>query len=63
MKIKISEESCIACGACQAICDEVFEVDDVSKIKVNPIPNDLQDKVLEAIESCPTYAIFEEKEE
>lgn len=61
MKVKVIEDNCISCGACQAICDDVFEIDEVSKVKVDVVPNDLKDLVREAIESCPTDAIVEEK--
>ena len=29
MKVKVNRDSCIGCGACAAICDDVFEIDDV----------------------------------
>ena len=28
MKFKVNKDLCIGCGACQAICDEVFRIDD-----------------------------------
>ena len=27
MKLKVNEDACIGCGACQATCSEVFEID------------------------------------
>lgn len=62
MKININEDACISCGACCAICDEIFELNDegISVAKTNEIPKDLEEKVTEAIESCPTGAIEQE---
>ena len=51
MKVKVIEEQCIACGACGAICPEVFEVDGVSKVINDNISDDLKETVEEAIET------------
>ncbi len=63
MKVKVIEENCIGCGACQSICPEVFEVDGVSQVIKSEI-TDAEEKeaVVDAIESCPTSAIEEIKE-
>lgn len=61
MKVKVIEDNCISCGACEAICNQVFEIDEVSKVKIDVVPNDLKDLVEEAIETCPTEAIIEVK--
>ncbi len=61
MKVKVLDDQCIGCGACSAICPEVFEVDGVSKVINNNITEDLKETVEEAIETCPTSAIEEEK--
>lgn len=61
MKVKVIEDNCISCGACAAICPSVFEIDEVSKVMVDLVPENLKDEVVEAIESCPTEAIKEEK--
>ena len=62
MKVKINEDSCIGCGACQAIADDVFELNDegISEVKVDIVDDNLKEQVVEAIESCPTGAITEE---
>lgn len=62
MKVKVEKDLCISCGACQAICSEVFEIDEISKVIVDTVPDDLKESVIEAIESCPTDAIKEIKE-
>lgn len=62
MKVKVNEDACIGCGACCAICDEVFEMNDegLSSVIVDEVSEDLEDNAREAIESCPTGAIEEE---
>ena len=46
MKVKVNKDACIGCGACAAICDIVFELDDEGLSAVR-----------DASESCPTGAI------
>lgn len=62
MKVKVNQDSCIGCGACQAICEDVFEIgnDGLSVVKVDVVPEEKVDMAKEAIESCPTGAIEEE---
>lgn len=65
LKVKVNKDSCIGCGACAAICEDVFEIGDdgLSKVKVDTVPEDKKEAAVEAIESCPTAAILEVKEE
>lgn len=65
MKVKVNQESCISCGACQAICPEVFELNDegLSEVKNKEAIEEHKEEVQEAIDSCPTEAIIEDKEE
>lgn len=62
MKVKVNQDACIGCGACAAICDEVFELDDegLSFAKEENVDESLTDSCREAIEACPTGAIEEE---
>ncbi len=62
MKVKVNKEACIGCGACAAICPDVFEIDDegLSTAKMETVDENLQDDVTEAAESCPTGAIVTE---
>ena len=62
MKIKVNQDACIGCGACCAMADDLFEIDDngLSKAKVTEVPEDKKDVAKEAVESCPTSAIVEE---
>ncbi len=59
MKAKVNKDVCIGCGACQAICEDVFEIDDdgLAKAKVDNIPDENKDEAIDACESCPTGAI------
>ena len=65
MKVKVNQDACIGCGACQAICEDVFEINDegLSTVKVETISDDLKEDVVDAIESCPTAAIEEVNED
>ena len=62
MKVKVNEDACIGCGACAAICDEVFEMNDegLSEVVVDTVQEENEESVKEAIEYCPTGAIEEE---
>lgn len=62
MKVKVNKDACIGCGACAAICDKVFELDDegLSTVKKEEVPKEEEQAVKDAIESCPTGAIVEE---
>lgn len=62
MKVKVNKDACISCGACIAICEDVFEMNEegVSSVKKEEVPEDLEDQVKDAVESCPTGAIIEE---
>ena len=72
MKVKVNKDACIGCGACAAICDEVFEINDegLSEVKVEEnkekeefvsVKEELQDEVRDAADSCPTCAIVIEE--
>lgn len=59
MKVKVNKEACIGCGACAAICDSVFEIDDegLSVVKEEKVKEEDKQAVIDASESCPTGAI------
>lgn len=59
MKVKVNENACIGCGACAAICPEVFEITDegFAKVVVDTVEENKQEEVVEAKEGCPTSAI------
>jgi ferredoxin len=57
MEVRVNDE-CSACGICEDICPEVFELgDEKAETKVNPVPAGLEEKVREAAEECPVEAI------
>lgn len=56
MKVRI-EDGCIACGACEAICDAVFTVEDVAVVNEATIAGN-EDAVKEAAEACPVSVII-----
>ena len=59
MKVKVNKDACIGCGACAAICDTVFELDDegLSVEKKEEVEVSEEQAVRDAAESCPTGAI------
>ena len=60
MKFTVDQETCIGCGACGATCPEVFEVEDVSSVIMDDVPEELQPSALEAETGCPVDAISHE---
>ncbi len=59
MKVVVNRDNCIGCGACEALCPEVFQIDDegLSKVICDDVNEELEAKVTEAAEGCPTSAI------
>ncbi len=58
MKAMVNEE-CISCGMCIDICPEVFSYNEEEKSQAieSDIPTKLEEKVVEAQNSCPVDAI------
>ncbi len=57
MKVTVNDE-CTACGICEDTCPEVFEMgEDKAVVKVDVVPEELQDACREAAEECPNEAI------
>ncbi|MFA6778780.1 MAG: ferredoxin [Paludibacteraceae bacterium] len=50
-------DDCVACGSCESICPEVFEVKDKSTIKPDVDLNQYEPKIKEAANLCPANAI------
>ncbi len=63
MKIRVNQDACIGCGACEQIDDELFALNDdgVSQAKSEDVATEKEENAKEAIESCPTSAIEEIK--
>lgn len=67
MKFEVDKDACICCGACAAICEDVFEINDeegyaVAKDK-EVTDEEVKDNAISAMEGCPTSAIHEKKED
>ncbi len=58
MKVKVLEDVCTGCGLCASDAPDVFEVpESVAKVKVDPIPANLEESVKQAASDCPVEAI------
>ncbi|MEI8128998.1 MAG: ferredoxin [bacterium] len=55
MNVKI-EDGCIACGACESICDAVFTVEDIAVVNQATVADNI-DCVKEAADACPVGVI------
>lgn len=65
MKFEVDKDACIGCGACQAICEYVFEIEDdgyaVAKdVKIED--EEIKGDAISAMEGCPTSAIHEKED-
>jgi len=59
MKVNVDQKKCIGCGACAAVCPDVFEMADTkdgqkSKVKKADVTEDC---AKQAESSCPVNAI------
>ena len=66
MKVLLNRDACIGCGACAALCENIFEIDNegISVVKKEEVQGEDIELARDAIESCPTGAIeLEENEE
>jgi len=59
MKVEVDSSICTGCAVCRDLVPDVFEITDdmVSKVKVSEVPAGLEDKVKEAVSSCPVNCI------
>lgn len=59
MKAFVDKDTCIGCGLCTGICEEVFSMDDDGKAVAidTEISEGLIDSAMEAKDSCPVAAI------
>ena len=58
MAVKVND-SCIACGACESICDAVFSIEDKACVNAANVAANA-DAVQEAAGACPVSAIIVE---
>jgi len=59
MKATIDRDGCISCGVCVGICPEVFRMGDdgPAEVFVSTVPKEVEDKAVEAQDSCPVSVI------
>ncbi|MBD3382544.1 MAG: ferredoxin [candidate division Zixibacteria bacterium] len=59
MKVKVDKEACSGDAICVDICPEVFEMneDDIAIVLVDTVPEEHEDAVREAADSCPESCI------
>ena len=55
--VSVDKEECIGCGACIALCGEVFEMIDGKALVKKGKEKSKLPCIKEAIESCPTQVI------
>ena len=53
----VDKEKCIGCGTCVSIAPEVFQIAEDGKSKVINPQGAPEEKIAEAIKSCPVQAI------
>lgn len=63
MKVAVNKDACIGCGACAAICEALFTLNDegLSTLKKEEVKEEEKQEVRDAAESCPTGAITVEE--
>lgn len=57
--LKVNQDACIGCGACQALVSDVFDIDDegLAYVVDNADIEKYSDDINDAIDGCPTGAI------
>jgi len=59
MKVRVDAGVCAGFGVCLGLCPEVFELHDdgYAIVRVDEVPQELEDAVREAASQCPSRAI------
>lgn len=58
MSISVNKETCIGCGTCASLCPDSFKIGEDGKSE--PISQEVNDCVKNAVTSCPVQAITAE---
>jgi len=53
----VDQEACISCGLCVEVCPEVFRLNDQDVSEVYNPAGAPEEKIQEAIDSCPVQCI------
>jgi len=62
MKLLIDAEACVGDGTCVEVCPEVFEMSgEVARVRMEEVPEELQEKCREAAAECVVEAIIIEE--
>ncbi|RLE12018.1 ferredoxin, partial [Candidatus Aerophobetes bacterium] len=48
IEVWIDEDACTGCGLCEDTCPDVFEVDDVARVKEDADFNEFEEEIKEA---------------
>jgi ferredoxin len=62
MRVLIDAEACVGDGMCVEICPDIFEMTgEVARVRMEEVPEDLQEKCREAAAECVVEAIIIEE--
>jgi len=55
--LKVDQDKCEGCGVCEAMCPEVFKMEDGKSHIIEPDYASCDCKIQDVVESCPENAI------
>lgn len=60
MRVRVDPDQCEANAVCMGIEPRVFQVDDDDKLHIlmDEVPEEMQDAVRRAVDSCPKRALY-----
>jgi ferredoxin len=58
MRVRVNDDDCVGDGSCAELCPDIFKMEgDLAIVRKEDVPQELEDLVREAAESCPVDAI------
>lgn len=65
MRVNVDSDLCQGHNRCYALAPEIFDVDEYgqSKVIIDTVPPELQDKARLAVANCPEFAISIEEDQ